>query len=225
MQKNCLSELLPIIAGWYNALPEDKKYLLGGVVFGWELSTYVQAYYYDGGNELISKPASQDPKGGVAESMPLGYAAAAALGLQSEGVITAETEDKICSFYMEYLIDLAIEYGIAPDRIITHSFYGGETKNGGGQSGAASISEHIEDGITAGWSFYGDSIFEMDNVIDLAGGHNWAAIEFKPWGLTYRLLHQVINYKGCRYINIYNWNAIRDNKDYHKIIADVLNMG
>ncbi|MHB1150815.1 MAG: hypothetical protein ACYCWE_11025 [Eubacteriales bacterium] len=223
LQKNCLAELFPIIADWYDALPDDKKYLLGGVVLGWELTTYVQSYYYLGGNELLGKPASQDPVGGLTESMPLGYAAALELGLQNEGVITAETEDKICSFYMEYLIELALEYGIAPDRIITHSFYGGETKNGGGQTGAASISKHITDGVVPGWSFYGDSIYEMEKVIDLADGYNWAAIEFKPWGLTYRLLNQVLNYKGCRYINIYNWNAIRDNTEYHKIIADIIN--
>lgn len=65
----------------------------------------------------------------------------------------------------------------------------------------------------------------MEKVIGLAYGYSWAAIEFKPWGLTYRLLNQVINFKGCRYINIYNWNAIRDNTEYHKIIADVLNLG
>lgn len=225
MQRKCLAELFPIIARWYDALPENKKYLLGGVVLGWELSTYVQAYYYEGGNEMLDKPASQDPTGGVAESMPLGYAAALELGLQSEGVITAETEDKICSFYMKFLIDLALEFGIAPDRIVTHSFYGGETKNGGGQTGAASVSEHMAQGVVPGWSFYGENIREMDKVIDLAGGGAWAAIEFKPWGLTYRLLSQVINHRGCRYINIFNWNAIRDNKEYHKILADVIDLG
>lgn len=222
MQRNCLSVLLPVIAGWYDGLPEDQKYLLGGVVFGWELSPYVQAYYYEGGNGLLYKPASEDPAGGLFESLPLGYAAALELGLQSEGTVTAGTIDGICSFYMEYLIDLALEYGIAPDRIVTHSFYGGETKNGGGQTGAASISKHITDGVVPGWSFYGESIYEMEKVIGLADGYNWAAIEFKPWGLSRRLLEQVFDYKGCRYINIYNWNALRENTEYHKMIADLL---
>lgn len=222
MQRDCLSELLPIIAQWYDALPDDKKYLLGGVVFGWELSAYVQSYYYPGGNELLDKPAANDPAGGLEASLPLGYAAALELGLQSEGVITAETGDRICSFYMEYLIDLALEYGIAPDRIITHSFWGGETSYGGGQTGVASISEHIGESVVPGWSFYGSSIYEMEEVVGLAGGADWAAIEFKPWDLTYRLLSQVFDYKGCRYINIFNWNALRDNTHYHKIFADLL---
>jgi hypothetical protein len=215
--------LLPVIAGWYDSLPRDKKYLLGGVVFGWELSTYVQTYYYDGGNDLISKPVTEDPKTGLIASLPLGYAAALELELQSEGVITSKTEDAICSFYMKFLIDNAINNGIPPEKIITHSFYGGATQSGGGQSGVASVSGYADKNILAGWSFYEDSIMSIDKVIDLAGGRAWAAIEFKPWGLTYELLNQVLNYRNCRIVNIYNWESVRDNSDYLKIFKDILN--
>ena len=223
MQKDCLAVLLPTIFKWYNNLPQDKKYLFGGVVLGWELSTYVQCYYYDGGNDLLDKPSSEDPTTGLNASLPLGYAAALELGLQNKGVITSETEDAICSFYMEYLISLAFKNGIPLDKIITHSFYGGATQNGGGQSGAASVSKYAANGVLAGWSFYEETINSIDRVIDLADGRNWAAIEFKPWGLSYDLLNQVINYRNCRIINIYNWESVRDNVDYLKIFKDILN--
>ena len=222
LQRDCLSELFPVIAKWYDALPGDRKYLLGGIVLGWELSTYVQAYYYEGGNDLLAKPAADDPAGGLYESMPLGYAAALELGLQSDGIITEKTQDGICSFYMEYLIDLALEFGIDPTRIVTHSFYGGETKHGGGQSGAASISDRLTDGVVPGWSFYGERIYEIEHVVAMAGDYPWAAIEYKPWGLTWSILNQTFNYKKCRYINIYNWNAIRDDTKTLEILEDLL---
>ncbi|MDR2736265.1 MAG: InlB B-repeat-containing protein [Gracilibacteraceae bacterium] len=41
-----LSNIIPVIANWYNGLPNDKKYLLAGVVMGQELSPWWGAYYY-----------------------------------------------------------------------------------------------------------------------------------------------------------------------------------
>jgi hypothetical protein len=211
-QKKALDIILPVISGWYAALPENKKYLLGGVVFGWELSTYVQAYHYENGNEFLNSPASNDPQGSIsADTVALGYAAAETLGIQAEGIITEDTEDKICSFYMNFLIEAAIGHDIDPKKIIAHSFYGLKAKNGGGQSGAASVS-HIE-GIIPGWSWYDNDFANIDKAIDKANGGPWAAIEVKPFGLAPDVIDDLFAHRNNKYVNIFNWEGIMDDKN------------
>lgn len=211
MQKECLDELYPVIAQWYQKLPANKKYLLGGVVIGWELSTYQQSYYYKGGNNLLDKPSTDDPTNGPYTSLPLGYAAAQDLGIQTDGVITSETEDKICANFVEFVTQIALNCGIPANRLITHTFNGGETVYGAGQSGIASISKHK--GVMPGWSFYGNQITELDQQIDFTGNGPWAAIEFKPDGLSGEYLYNVLNYRQCRIVNIYNWESLFYDED------------
>lgn len=220
MQEDCLNVLYKQVADWYKDLSANKKYLLGGVVTGWELSTYAQNYYYEDGNSYYnsSKPdpeggetsGSQDQASGYYASIPLGYAAAEKMGLQPEGGrITMETIDAICSDFMEFLIDLALENGIPADRIITHaSELPATVNNGGGHSGVASISEHMAEGVMPGWSLYWD-LADEDRMIDLLEGSPWAAIEMRYWGLNYSFLNTLLNYRNCQIINIFNWENIK----------------
>ena len=168
LQYDALDVLLPLLKDFAEADPD----LFGGLVFGWELSPYVQAYYYKNGNTFRTASPETDPRGGLEESIALGYAAAADLGLQSKGVITEQTIDGICTWYLDKLIGCALSHGIRRDQIITHSYWGGETKKGGGHSGIASV----RPGVLPGWSFYGGDICEMDRQLAMAPD-GWALIE------------------------------------------------
>jgi hypothetical protein len=221
-QREALDILLPLIADWYDHLPKNKKYLLGGIVFGWELSTFTQAYYYEGGNELLGSDPKNDPKSGVENSIALGYAAASTLGLQSEGVISEETQDAICMFYLNFLIDIALKHGIHPRKIITHAMRGGNPGKGGGQSGMASITAGVE-GVIPGWSWYDTNLEWIDTtLLAKLKKMEWAAIEVKPWDLSAQIFTDLFNLKGCRYINIFNWESIRNDEKTINAIKTVL---
>ncbi|MGN1099065.1 MAG: hypothetical protein ACI4S9_01860 [Christensenellales bacterium] len=234
MQKDCLDVLYKQVADWYKKLPVNKKYLLGGVVTGWELSTYAQNYYYEDGNSYYgsSKPdptgtetsGSLDQATGYYASIPLGYAAAEQMGLQPEkGLLKMETIDAICLDFMEFLIDLAVENGIPANRIITHASELPKTVNyGGGHSGKASISKRINEGVTPGWSLYWDLAYE-EKYVGLANGGPWAAIEMRSWGLSYDFLKSVISYRNCKLFNIYNWEAIKSDTATIEAIRQILN--
>jgi len=216
-QKECLDLIFPIIAQWYNGLPNDKKYLFGGVVLGWELSLWWNAFYYVDGNNLLNQPEANDPTTYPYSGFrSLGYAAAQTLVIQSSGGITQDTGDKICSDYFDFLIRLAIQHGIPSNRIITHSF------TAGGVSGRAAVSEI--DGVIPGWSWYifsssGDalqnSLRSRDWLIDCAKGGPWAMIETGPGkGIAYEGveitkddLERVFTYRNNRYINFFNWEG------------------
>ena len=212
LQYRCLDILLPLLRDFADADPD----LFGGLVFGWELSPYVQAYYYENGNAFRTGSPADDPKGGLEQSIALGYAAASALGLQSEGVITEKTIDSICAWYLDTLIGHACSQGIRRDQIITHSYWGGETKRGGGHSGIASV----RPSVVPGWSFYGGNITEMDRQLAMAP-EGWALIECRPWDLTVPFLESVYD-TGCRIINIFNWESIRGDGKTLQVLQEVL---
>jgi len=135
-------------------------------------------------------------------------------------VITEDTEDKICAFYIDFLIQAALRHGIEPKKIITHSFYGLKAKNGGGQSGAASISS--VEGVIPGWSWYDADFSNIDKAIAKANGGSWAAIEVKQYGLTEKDLIDLFNYKNNRYINIFNWEGAKTERETLKILNKLL---
>ena len=215
LQREKLDRILPIIRSWRDSL-EDKT-LFGGIVFGWELSPYVQAYFYENGNDCYDAPRSEDPTGGVENSIALGYAAAKTLGLQPDGgVITEETVEAVCAFTHDFLIGIALEHGIEKSELITHTYVGGKTSRGGGHSGIASVRE----GVTAGWSFYGGEVSELDPQIAFTDGR-WALIECRPWDLDEKLFLDAYR-KGAEIVNIYNWESIRDDERSLDVIRKIL---
>jgi len=209
-QKECLDLIFPVIAKWYNDLPNDKKYLMGGIVLGSELSIWWNAFYYNNGNNYLNQPEANDPKTyPMSGFISLGYAAAQTLGIQSSGGITQDTGDKICSDYFDFLIRLAVKHGIPANRIITHSFV-----TYGGVSGKAAVSD-IE-GVIPGWSWYGFSsgkpISDMDKWIDYAKGRPWSISETGSGvtsgpKITKDALKRVLAYRNNRYINFFVWDA------------------
>ena len=108
------------------------------------------------------------------------------------------------SFYLA-----GMRAGIPADALITHSFYGGKTAHGGGHSGCASLLDAQKDGLTPGWSFYGAHLADIRSVLAPLAKAKWAAIEFKPWDLSRELFEEFFT-ANCRYINIFNWESVRN---------------
>jgi hypothetical protein len=223
-QANVLNELIPIIVDWYNALPADRKYLLGGVVFGWELSTYTNANYFNGDNEYdyyywknVAYTTPPNWNGG-SSTMALGYAAAQNLGLQPEGgLITKATLDDVCKNYLRFLAGHAISLGLEPGRIITHSVVSTSTMNyGGGHSGMASLlnDDPIFEDVIPGWSCYNSPTDAAPVMLNENDGHPWAAIEvglFKNGVVnTAQFYQNMFDYKRNCYVNLYDggWTGI-----------------
>ena len=225
-QKKALDKILPVIVEWYNALPSDQKYLLGGVVLGCELSPYLQAYYLDGGHTYGDfynsiKPPADDPFPIWGTGTPqnpgnvwaLGYAAAQKLGLQKEkGIITQDTVDAICRDFLKFLIGIALEHGIEAKKIIAHTMPGFSTARGGGHSGMASIVSDIPD-IIPGWTTNTDVYkTHLGNVINETAnlGRSWAVIEIAYSHVDAGLFKEMFDYRNNRYINVLNWESFKD---------------
>jgi len=232
-----LNVLLPMIKTWYDGLPADKKYLFGGLIFGWELSPYVQAYYLEGGNDLLNQPAANDPFqqwNTTGNILALGYAAAQTLGLQPEkGPIKPATIEAIDKDYLEFLIQTAIRNGIEPKRIITHSIFPGPvgntyfgTKVGGGHTGSGAISDVAD--VVSGWSFpHENYAAAFDPLLNKVGSNrSWAAIEVPANHdelLTAAYIKGVMGYRNNRYFNIVNWEQIKDKNYVIRALQETLN--
>lgn len=211
MHTGRLEALLPILAEWLETLGSARRELFGGLVLGWELSPYAQSYFYRDGNRALEHACELDPIGGLEspDCLPLGYAAAQELGIQNCGELREETVDTVCRDFMQFLVDTALRAGIPADALITHSFYGGKTAHGGGHSGCASLLDAQKDGLTPGWSFYGAHLADIRSVLAPLAKAKWAAIEFKPWDLSRELFEEFFT-ANCRYINIFNWESVRN---------------
>ena len=58
----------------------------------------MQFYFYPDGNRYVETDPADDPKAGIARSIPLGYAAAAALGRTHSGPLTTADIDAVCAY-------------------------------------------------------------------------------------------------------------------------------
>lgn len=232
-QTERLNALLPIIKTWYDGLPADKKYLFGGLVFGLEFSPYIQAWYYEGGNDLLNQPPENDPSAkwwqadGSSNILPLGYAAAQTLNLpQKSGYITPETVEAISKSFLEFQIQTAIQHGIDPKRIITHTIFPGFTTNkGGGHTGVGAISDVTD--VVPGWTtnqVYRDPTHwaNLISLINKLDGRPWAAIELNnPERFTADYLKEIMNYKNNRYTNII-WAHLSGDSERRKAVKEML---
>ena len=216
-----LRALVPVIAEWFRNLPRDKKYLLGGVVLGWEISPYIQHFYYPDGNTYLEKhpeDASHDPTGGIQRSIPLGYAAAASLGIEHEGTITTADLEKIIRAYSNHITRTARRAGLPRRRIILHGKVFEGTERGGAQSGRGVLNRNAVEG----WSFYGTMPSDIDSLLDELDGTPWAAIEVQPWGLTGEKVEAFFEHRNCRVVNVFNWRSVRDKADVLAALRPVL---
>jgi len=232
LNANKLERILPTIAAWYNNLPSDKKYLLGGVVLGAEVSPYWGNFYYPNGNNhwewVWSDQNSIREKdmshgfvyGPVQNAIPLGYAAAQTLAkrgvnIQTQGQITAETIGIIVNDYLEYLIAVSTKH-IAPNKLITHAFFG---PNHPLEAGISKVA-----GVMPGWTTFPQFLQEIKvGEQSPHRGMPWAAVEF-PVGVavTADILEMIFNHGHCRQINIKHWEDMKANPAYLNAIRTTL---
>ncbi|MCL1852747.1 MAG: DUF4886 domain-containing protein [Peptococcaceae bacterium] len=199
-----LDEIMTEIMIWYNRLPSDKKYLLGGVVLGMEATPYMNAFYVTNqaqnglnlsmGNELWN----QDPgekclydkekftQYNMTQGRKLGYAAAQSMkerypGIQTEGKITDETIDLILYDYFKFLIEETLKSGIAPNKLITHAYPPAcPSEKGFYTDHNMKATMSIVDGVVPGWSARLNN-YDVRVELDKLAGRPWAAIETTYW--------------------------------------------
>lgn len=210
--------LIPKIARWYAQLPQDQKYLLGGVKVGWEASIGVNAYYYKDGNRYLEKmpnDRSLDPmdsfraEGGVFGGLvPIGYAAVKTSGIRKQGQITREDIGLVVHKFLDTLSYTVNRLGLNKEQIYTH------------QGGTfAPWDKHLSFSAASnaysrpGWSFYSTdpaTAGDLIDVLDRRESSAWAAVEWwwpgtnkKEWMYN---LERTLGFKNCRFVTIYNWD-------------------
>ncbi|HNR30608.1 MAG TPA: hypothetical protein PKI11_06940 [Candidatus Hydrogenedentes bacterium] len=214
--QEALRRLLPRIAAWRRALPQDKQWLLGGVKLGHEASIGVNAYYYPQGNALADKPVADDPtygldftKGWHGGLQPLGYAAATVSGVKDSGELTRDDVARIVHDYLVMLTEEARAAGLPRELVYTHQ---------GGNHAPwdktlpwwPAFTPHA----TPGWSLYFTDPASADGLgvaLDTLGDGRWAAVEWwwqgdgeAAWRANFE---RTLSFRDCRFIAIYNWNC------------------
>lgn len=232
---SALKRLIPHIVKWYNSLPADKKYLLGGVKIGHETSIGVNAYFYKNGNRYIEQMpnnSSLDPEdsyrtqagfeGGLAQ---IGYAAVKTAGIKNKGRITAFDIEQVVYKYLDTLCMTAYSYGLPQYVIYTHQggTYAPWEKH-------LSFSPACNNYSLPGYSFYNTNPHvagDLADVLDRRSVSGWAAAEWwwpghskNEWVYN---IEQTLSFRDCRFIAIYNWeNGIEKSSDGIKAIREVV---
>jgi hypothetical protein len=213
-----MAPLAGIIAEWYASLPEDRKFLFGGVKVGWEASIGYNSYFYPDGNAIRQAhpdDANHDPttsldltqglSGGVAQ---LGYAAIRTASIKSSGTITRDDIGKVVQQYLEKLAQTAVEAGVPRHKVFTH------------QGGVyAPWDKHlpfwpaVNEWSIPGWSFYAADpadAGELPALLSESASDRWAASEWW-WGAADKdgwrsNFERTLRFRDCRFICVYNWN-------------------
>lgn len=227
---NALQKLIPRIVKWYHALPEDQKYLLGGVKVGWEASIGVNAYYYKEGNryfEQLPNNTSLDPKesfraeGGLFGGLtPLGYAAIKTAGIKQQGKITRRDITQVVHNFLDTLSHTVHHIGLPKNKIYTHQ--GGTFKP---WDKHLSFSAAANNYSRPGWSFYNTdpaTAGDLHDVLDRRENTGWAAVEWW-WPGSDKMewvynLKRTLKFRNCRFLTIYNWDGMLE-KNREGILA------
>lgn len=213
--------LIPIVLDWWRALPEDRKELLIGLKLGWESSIGVNAWYYPGGNDLLSQPEAQDPTAGLKADQPpargvvqLGYAAVQTAGIRTNGSITEADLAEVARRHLEDLCGEANRLGVPRAKLFTH---GAAWKDAEPLYAAA-----VNQFSCPGWSFYKHAADPRNDVgvqsaLKASDARYWAAVEWLYQGKDetaawQRALANTLSDSRCRYLCIYNWSGVRDRR-------------
>jgi hypothetical protein len=213
--------LIPIVLDWWQALPVSQKELLIGIKVGWESSIGVNAWYYPGGNERLDQPAATDPTSGLKADQPpargvaqIGYAAVKTAGIRTEGEITEADLAEVVRRHLEDLCREAARLGVLREKLFTHV--------AGWKDGEKLYATAVNSFSCPGWSFYqhatdprGDR--GVQEALKISDAPYWAAVEWLYQGpgertAWQRALTATLADAHCRYLCIYNWSGIRDNR-------------
>jgi hypothetical protein len=218
--KERLGQLLPKIALWYNGLPSDKKWLLGGISLGVETDMGGNYYYYPNG---IHPNA---PVYGITYSAQVGYSAISTLGLS--GGVTRDNLNKVIQNYLNQLDKFAFDSGIPRSKIFNHTTWHDDIPG--------LIFQGPDSATTTygypGWSLYFDIAqnpknFPESSALDKVNNAQWASPEWFPGEVSsiwIPALRNTLNYRNNKFINISNWeDHVRGKQDVLNAIKTVVN--
>lgn len=201
--KKELDVLLPIIVKWQENLPADRKDLMAGIVFGWEmqadhLGAFYKGYEKDDIYTWLKRPSTDRPET-MGEPIQLGFSAATTLGLQGGkgSLLTDDTVAEIMRYYFEAMADIAVAHGIPEEKIMLHGVGLGEKNHG------TLLRRYPK--VIPGWTTYAAQPFNFEYLIDSRGDLGWNAIEFGGVVDVERFKHYFN--AGCRVMNLYSRNA------------------
>ncbi len=218
-----LRDLIPIMVEWHRKLPDDRKWLFGGVKLGWETSIGYNAYYYPDGNRYLDQwptDSSHDPatvlnwnKGLSGGAVQIGYAALTSARLKDHGAITRDDIGLVTAWYFEKLCRTAHEAGLTREVTFTHQ--GGTYEPWQKQ---LPFWPAINQWSTPGWSFYGlapKDAGPLDKELDNQNQQQWAACEWW-WGAGNATdwedhFARTLHFHDCRFIDVYNWTHMFSN--------------
>lgn len=214
------------IAAWYQSLPAGLKYLLACVKVGWEAGVQYNAYYYGGGNDLVGKPASEDPtygmdwSKGVSGGLPLlGYAAAITSGMLKDGQeLTSDVIARVTAKYLSWLAGEVVAAGVPDDKVVNHA--GGQQPDPSGEPVVAYAAGFSSVGVPGYSLYWGTPSAAFLQEMKVSGRTRWAAAE---WNLRGRDENEwyddflgTLSVLDCAHIAVYNWDNDFEHSDSGK---------
>ena len=222
-RKACHDEmrvLVPLILKWWQELPEEKRHLLIGIKLGWESAIGVNSFYYPDGNALLEKPGTDDPQTGLkADQVPrrgvtgIGYAAVVTAGLADSGELQETHLAEIVRRHLDDLCAVAAELGAPREKLFTHV--------AGWKDEELLYDAAVNEYSCPGWSFYKYSRDPgrdkgVQRALAMSDAPYWAAVEWLLGGKDTQAWQDAIERTladpRCRYLCIYNWHGIKDNR-------------
>lgn len=226
-----MRRVVPIIVEWWKNLPEEKKDLLIAVKVGHESSIGANAWYYPNGNDLLDKPAEDDPKTGLVVADPLsrgvaqiGYAAVKTAGIRARGDIEEADLAEVARRYLEFLAKEARDLGVPRDRLFSHGV--------GWKQGELLYDAPVNEYSCPSWSFYDNALDPGKDIgaqrnVERSDAPYWAAAEWLYWGSWERkpwkqALRNTLADPRSRFVCIFNWEGIHDKPDVVRAIEEVI---
>lgn len=216
-----IRRLVPIVMNWHSTLPASKQYLLIGIKLGHETSIGINAFHYPSGNELLEKPAKEDPvkpldtRDVLARGMAqIGYAALKTSGIRTHGQPTERDLCLVAQRYLEMLCRQASEAGVPRDRLFAHG--------AGWRDGEMVYDVPMNSFACPGWSFYHHAADPREDRgvqrnVARSNAPYWAATEWLLMSSRQKddwsdALQNTLADTRCRYVCIFNWESIRSSK-------------
>ncbi len=229
-----IRRLVPVVMDWYGRLPPDKKHLLVGIKLGHETSIGVNAFHYPAGNELLDRPASEDPAGGlntndvVARGVAqIGYAALKSSGIRTAGAPTESDLRDVAQQYLQMLCHEAAQAGVPRHLLFAHG--------AGWKEGELVYDVPVNPYACPGWSFYQHAADPRQDVgvqrnLARSDAPYWAATEWLLQGsrdtAAWRsALSHTLSDPRCRYVCIFNWESIRSHDTVLNAISELVASG
>ena len=154
----------------------------------------------------------------------IGYAAVKTAGIKSEGKITEEDLAEVVRWHLEDICRAVADLGIPRERLYTHC--------AGWKAGELLYESALNQLSCPGWSFYkyaGDPRRDIgvQNALEKTNAPFWAAVEWLYQGpreieTWLSAIENTLIDPRCRFICVYNWEAIRESEAILEAIRQVV---